>query len=131
MPVPVPPVPRRPMAPALQGTAMAERLEDLLRACAVRVTGGPMPGAGFFIAPGKVLTCVHVIGAKPGLRVTWERDGQDAVEFEVIGEPVRLSGGGRAIAALEVGYPDIAVLDIARGRWPSVRADRCRMAGGR
>jgi hypothetical protein len=38
---------------------MADPLEDLLRSCTVRVTGGPAPGAGFFVAPGKVLTCVH------------------------------------------------------------------------
>ena len=57
---------------------MADRLEDLLRGCTVRVTGGPMPGAGFFVAPGKVLTCVHVIGDSAALVVRWERDGQSS-----------------------------------------------------
>ena len=55
---------------------MADPLEDLLRACTVRVTGGPAPGAGFFVAPGKVLTCVHVIGDSADLVVSWERDGE-------------------------------------------------------
>ena len=53
---------------------MADPLEDLLRSCTVRVTGGPAPGAGFFVAPGKVLTCVHEIGDSAALAVSWERD---------------------------------------------------------
>lgn len=56
--------------PERQRAEIADRLEDLLRACTVRVMGGPAPGAGFFVAPGKVLTCMHVIGdvaiATPG-----------------------------------------------------------------
>ena len=36
-----------------QRAEMADRLEDLLRACTVRVTGGPTSGAGFFVAPGR------------------------------------------------------------------------------
>ena len=59
---------------------MADPLEDLLRSCTVRVTGGPAPGAGFFVAPGKVLTCVHEIGDSADLVVSWERDGQPTLE---------------------------------------------------
>jgi len=106
------------------GTRMAERLENLLRECTVQVIGERTTGAGFFIAPGKVMTCVHVIGDSPGLRVRWERDGQDAVEFQVIGAPVRLATRGKAIAALEVEYPDIAVLDVVgTDGHPCVRMD--------
>jgi hypothetical protein len=99
---------------------MAERLEDLLRACTVRVIGGPKPGAGFFVAPGKVVTCVHVIATcadgikvSPGLRVRWERDGAEPGEFPVTGTPLILADRGRAIATLDCDYPDIAVLDVA------------------
>lgn len=53
---------------------MADRLEDLLRACTVRVLGGPMPGAGFFLAPGRVVTCAHVIGDAEELVIRWEPD---------------------------------------------------------
>src|SRR5487761_600148 len=74
---------------------MAERLEDLLRACTVRVTGGPAPGAGFFVAPGKVLTCAHVIGDSTALQVCWERDGQRPREARVYGPVAVLSNGGR------------------------------------
>jgi tetratricopeptide (TPR) repeat protein len=92
---------------------MAEGLEDLLRACAVRVMGGPMPGAGFFVAPGQVLTCVHVIGDSDTLTVRWERDGQRAVEVPVARRVAVLDGGGRPIPALARDYPDIAVLEVA------------------
>jgi len=98
---------------------MADRLEDLLRACTVRVVGGPEPGAGFFIAPGKVLTCVHVIATcaggitvSPGLKVQWERDKDEPAECPVIGAPLILADKGRAISALDCDYPDIAVLDV-------------------
>jgi hypothetical protein len=91
---------------------MAERLEDLLRACTVRVLGGPMPGAGFFVAPGKVLTCLHVIGDSSALTVRWERDGLPVVEIPVLGRTLVLADRGRPIPALDADYPDIAVLDI-------------------
>ena len=98
---------------------MTDRLEDLLRACTVRVLGGPEPGAGFFVAPGKVLTCVHVIATcvdgirvSPGLRVQWERDKDEPAEFPVAGAPLVLADKGRAISALDCDYPDIAVLDV-------------------
>ena len=93
---------------------MAERLEDLLRASTVRVLGGPMPGTGFFVAPGRVLTCVHVIGDAPAaaLTVRWERDGREAATFPVTGVMV-LAGRGRPIPALDRDYPDIALLEVS------------------
>ena len=91
---------------------MADRLEDLLRGCTVRVTGGPRPGAGFFVAPGMVLTCVHVIGDSTALVVRWERDGQPALEARVSGRAAVLADRGRPIPALDRDYPDIAVLEI-------------------
>ena len=92
---------------------MTERLEDLLRACTVRVLGGPMPGAGFFVAPGKVLTCFHVIGDSPAAVVRWERDGRPPVEAPVTGTVLVLVDRGRPIPALDRDYPDIAVLEVA------------------
>ena len=92
---------------------MADRLEDLLRACTVRVLGGPMTGAGFFIAPGTVITCAHVAGDGAGLTVSWERDGQPPRDVPVVGAPMVLAGGGRPIPALDADYPDLAVLTIA------------------
>ena len=91
---------------------MAERLEDLLRASTVRVLGGPMPGTGFFVAPGRVLTCVHVIGDTAALTVRWERDGREAASFPVTGVLV-LASRGRPIPALDRDYPDIALLEVS------------------
>jgi hypothetical protein len=92
---------------------MAERLEDLLRASTVRVLGGPMPGTGFFVTPGRVLTCVHVIGdaAAATLTVRWERDGREAASFPVT-DVLALASRGRPIPALDRDYPDIAVLEV-------------------
>lgn len=90
---------------------MTDRLEDLLRDCTVRVTGGRAPGAGFFVAPGMVLTCAHVIRDSTELAVHWERDGRPALEIPVSGRFV-LAGRGRPIPALDADYPDIAVLEI-------------------
>lgn len=91
---------------------MTDRLEDLLRSCVVRVNGGPRPGAGFFVAPGMVLTCMHVIGTSTALTVRWERDHQNAVEEPVSRCVARLDHGGRPIPALDWDYPDIAVLAV-------------------
>jgi len=89
---------------------MARALEDLLRQCTVRVKAGDRSGAGFFVAPGKVLTCAHVVG-DDDLSVVWERDGHDPVEIRVAGRML-LNDRGRAIEALTGDYPDIAILDL-------------------
>lgn len=91
---------------------MPDLLENLLRACTVRVTGGPMPGAGFFVAPGRVLTCVHVIGDSADLMVRWERDDRPVLEVPVSARTAVLEDRGRPIPALDRDYPDIAVLEV-------------------
>ena len=91
----------------------------------MRVTGGPMPGAGFFVAPGKVLTCVHVIGNSAALAVRWERDGHPVLEIPVSGRAAVLAHRGRPIPALDRDYPDIAVLEVdVLGGHPCVQIDR-------
>ncbi len=103
---------------------MADPVEDLLRSCTVRVTGGPAPGAGFFVAPGKVLTCVHEIGDSADLVVSWERDRQPTIETPVTGRVAMLADRGRPIPALDRDYPDIAVLQIGGlDGHPCVRID--------
>ena len=89
---------------------MARALEDLLRQCTVRVKAGDRSGAGFFVAPGKVLTCAHVVG-DDDTSVVWERDGQDPAEIRVA-DRMLLNDRGRAIEALAAAYPDIAILDL-------------------
>ena len=104
---------------------MADPLETLLRECTVRVTGGPMPGAGFFVAPGKVLTCVHVIGDSAALVVRWERDSRPVLEVPVSGRAAVLADRGRPIPALDRDYPDVAVLEVdGLSDHPCVEIDR-------
>ena len=112
-------------------TRMADGLEDLLRACTVRVLGGPMPGAGFFVAPGTVVTCFHVIGDSASLTVRWERDGTAVSDLAVTGAPLILPSRGRAIRNLDRDYPDIAVLTVkAPAGHPCVRMDLVRPVHG-
>jgi hypothetical protein len=103
---------------------MADPLEDLLRGCTVRLTGGPMPGTGFFVAPGRVLTCVHVIGDSSALVVRWERDGRPVLKAQRCRRFAVLADRGHPIPALDRGYPDIAVLDVdGLDGHPCVRID--------
>ena len=71
-----------------------------------------MLGAGFFVAPGMVLTCAHVAGQDRDLVVRWERDRRQPQVARVVGITV-LADMGDPIPALEAGYPDIAVLQVA------------------
>jgi tetratricopeptide (TPR) repeat protein len=83
-------------------------VEDLFRECTVRVDGGPKPGAGFFIAPGLVITCAHVAGDNAdGLRIV--AGGRDVAGVRRVRG---LSSRGRPISDLD-DYPDIAVLELA------------------
>ena len=72
-----------------------------------------MMGAGFFVAPGMVMTCAHVVGAGGDLQVHWERDGRPVQMARVTPQIMRLADRGRPIPALEADYPDIAVLRIS------------------
>jgi hypothetical protein len=106
---------------------MADRLEDLLRDCTVQVTGGPMMGAGFFVAPGMVVTCAHVAGPGIGLQVRWERDDRPAQIASVAPPITRLADRGRPIPALDEDYPDLAVLKVdGFGGHPCVQIDTGR-----
>jgi GTPase SAR1 family protein len=96
---------------------VAPSLEDLLRAATVRVEGGPRSGAGFFIAPGLVVTCAHVVGEAAELHVI-----SGAASAEAIPE-LRLTDRGRPIPDLDEDYPDIALLRIEMGDHPCVALD--------
>lgn len=52
------------------------RLEELVRRCTVKLSGAGMgSGTGFFIAPGYILTCEHVVrGAEEPIQVRWQQE---------------------------------------------------------
>jgi hypothetical protein len=45
-------------------------LEDLLQQCTVKITVPDGWGTGFFVAPGLILTCAHVVRKSADLQVT-------------------------------------------------------------
>ncbi|MEE4543076.1 trypsin-like peptidase domain-containing protein [Streptomyces sp. V4-01] len=68
---------------------------------------GQLLGSGFFVAPGKVLTCAHVVGGLERLRV---RVGDRSLPATVItaSQPGRDASGGDPPWPL----PDLALLDV-------------------
>ena len=59
---------------------MVQRLDKLLQSCTVKITvpGQVGWGTGFFVAPGLVLTCAHVVKAlKPeaAAQISWQQEG--------------------------------------------------------
>lgn len=63
---------------------MAETLYTLLERCTVRIVdmGGQDQGTGFFVAPGLVLTCAHVVstaaGQQAAAQVFWQEEPEGA-----------------------------------------------------
>lgn len=98
-------------------------LEDLTRLCTVRIscaTTGQSFGTGFFVAPGKVVTCVHVSDRCQGVLVKSDFiDGGPWLATDVqifTSQPSPWPDLPR--------YPDIAVLDIPYYTHPCVRIAR-------
>lgn len=48
-------------APSRQFARDHDGVDELLRRCTVRIINGETSGTGFFIAPGRILTCAHVV----------------------------------------------------------------------
>ena len=75
-------------------------LLELMRRCTVRVTQGRGHGTGFFVAPGLLLTCAHVVEAAhthaSPVEVRWEQRSWRA----------------RIVTFLASPYPDLALLHI-------------------
>jgi tetratricopeptide (TPR) repeat protein len=59
----------------LGARSMSQFLEDLLQQCTVKLTiSGVSHGTGFFVAPGLILTCAHVVKGAGGksIQVRWQ-----------------------------------------------------------
>ncbi|MGI8984504.1 MAG: S1 family peptidase [Acidimicrobiales bacterium] len=64
-------------------------LVTLFRRCVVRVDdgAGEFLGTGFFVAPGVVLTCAHVVEGAAGVGVVWEGASSPATVADVAADP--------------------------------------------
>jgi len=51
---------------------IGERLIDLLRTCVVKISVSQKRGTGFFVAPGFILTCAHVVGDAQTVQISWQ-----------------------------------------------------------
>lgn len=92
---------------------LPDSLYELLEACTVRVDAGYDQGTGFFVAPGLVLTCAHVIGDLPPSDihvVALHLDGADRIVRTVL-------------ARESTAYPDLALLEIDLVDHPCVYLD--------
>ncbi|MGW2770049.1 trypsin-like peptidase domain-containing protein [Streptomyces sp. NPDC001275] len=84
-----------------------DTVDGVLMRCLVRLTAPGAPGGtGFFVAPGRVLTCAHVVATaqSPEVRVA-HQDGAFTGRIAALHPPVRGSG------ALYP-FPDLAVVEV-------------------
>lgn len=88
---------------------MAQSLYELLHACTVRIAVPKVSqGTGFFVAPGIVLTCAHVVEAA--------QNGNT---------PIEVSWNGQTATAQiqefrDGSYPDLALLQVSKAHHPCV-----------
>src|SRR5262249_39804377 len=112
---PSPPAPRsRPMAAT--PSSSGDPLQDHFERCLVQVlVGGEHSGTGFFVGPGKVLTCAHVVDPDRQVRVVWE-EGRPASAQILRRLPEQ--GAGNPYP-----YPDLCLLQVPLQDHPCVRLD--------
>ena len=91
---------------------MDNRLFDELIGCTVKVLVGTRIGTGFFVAPGQVLTCLHVIGDMRGeAAVLWQGQKYQA-------EVVLPGQAGVDLALLKVAWQDHPCVYLGSGSSP-------------
>lgn len=73
------------------------------------------------MAPGLVLTCVHVVGTAGALAVRWPTLDADPLPAERV---LLLNALRNPIPHLDEGYPDVALLRVALTHHPCVALDR-------
>ncbi len=87
---------------------MAAKLYELLNSCVVRIaTPAKHLGTGFFVAPGLVLTCAHVINSAQGTSIEVYWNGRT-----VLVQQIERSGGASS--------PDLALLKVNMPQHPCV-----------
>lgn len=96
--------------------------DELLRKCTVKIVTDGARGTGFFVGPGLVLTCAHVVDVahdaksddvKVHIEVYWGKQRCDATIVDITDEVV-LDGSE------EIPYPDLALLQVTFSDHPCV-----------
>jgi hypothetical protein len=82
-----------------------------LASCVARISGGNATGTGFFVAPGQLLTCAHVVAPA--------RDGNDPIQVEYAGSTYEAG----VIKYLPAPFPDLALLNVDIPDHPTVLLD--------
>jgi hypothetical protein len=89
-------------------TSMSADPYSPIRAATCRVDGSGMNGTGFLVAPGRIVTCRHVVAKETAesLRLTfvWTQDGAEMQEEEIypVLSMTLASEGGSDLALLEI-----------------------------
>lgn len=99
--------------------AASNQMEEDLRRCTVRLGTKENGGTGFFVAPGRILTCTHVVKA-----IEAEGDAVDAWwENKVFATEI--------LETLPPAYPDLSLLGVELAGHPVVRLDTNLSLGDR
>src|SRR6266536_1385762 len=96
-------------------------LEQLLMACTVRVdiVGKKDRGTGFFVAPGYVLTCLHVVAEAKAqalsVEIVWRGARYPAQIQKCLPESLPdKSGNAQGESNSGAQYPDLALLSVSK-----------------
>lgn len=89
---------------------MPSSLDQLLRDCTVEVTGDGTRGTGFFVAPGIVLTCCHVLGNSFTQGMSVKISHHNGGPSREVDGTVDLALGTSVDGFL---YPDVALISIS------------------
>src|ERR1051326_3061952 len=83
---------------------MVQSLYDHLYHCVVNISAGDAQGTGFFVVPGCILTCAHVVVDASSITVAWNGSKYAA----------------QVIETRDVDFPDIALLKVDIPNHPCV-----------
>jgi Trypsin-like peptidase domain len=95
------------------------RFDEELSRCTVRVLAvnskGSSFGTGFFVAPGQIMTCAHVVGSEAAtdIRIEWRGNEYKVKVRQLVPNPVPTNDV----------YPDLAILKVAIKDHPVVVLD--------
>ncbi len=102
------------MSPHTEPKSHPDLLANLLLRCTVRISSNGRLGTGFFVAPGYILTCAHVVGQSHAAhqKIPFSWDGRDYSAFLE-----RLDPDPCPVDDI---FPDIAILSTALHDTPYV-----------